>query len=147
MWIIHELFQEQSYTGYIKMHQFINALIKNLENTFYEKSAFFDIYVNVDDLHFKTDTAIPLGLILNEWLTNIFKYGKIVGDKGLITLKLAKKDGNYELTIRDNCAQWDWVSTKGNGLGLYLVENLSRQLNIIPIVDRINNHTIITLVF
>ena len=79
------------------------------------------------------DTAIPLGLITNELVTNSLKYGFNGRKKGTISIRLSidKQDKEYKLYIGDDGVgypkQFNFYSSKS--LGLMLVHKLSRQLS------------------
>ncbi|MEP1982356.1 MAG: sensor histidine kinase, partial [Maribacter dokdonensis] len=92
-----------------------------------------DLKIDIPDIKLGIDTAIPLGLLINEALTNALKYG-IEGDKeGIISIKL-QQDTNekscYILEIGDNGIGFpetiNYKTTKS--LGLKLIHNLTRQL-------------------
>ena len=74
---------------------------------------------------------IPLGLIINEAITNALKYG-IPGDtSGEIKINLAKTGENtYELYLGDNGIGFpeDVSPANSKSLGLKLIHNLARQL-------------------
>ncbi|MEM7037582.1 MAG: sensor histidine kinase, partial [Bacteroidota bacterium] len=77
------------------------------------------------------DTAIPIGLIMSELITNAFKYGMINTEQGKIDIKLSKvEEGTFRLAIADNGpglpAEFDLKNARS--LGLRLVNNLARQL-------------------
>jgi two-component sensor histidine kinase len=80
---------------------------------------------------FDFDTAIPLGLIVNELVSNAFKYGFESKSKGSIHISIrALNDIDYELKVTDDGkglpAGFDVGSPKT--LGLRLVSILSKQL-------------------
>ncbi len=106
--------------------------VKNSNNEPHNKTVTFNM--DIDDSEIKMDLAVPLGLILNELITNSYKYAFNVNQKeNLITIKFKKtsKMNSYNLEIYDN----------GNGLpknfdidklssfGLQMVKGLVRQLN------------------
>ncbi|NNE76273.1 MAG: sensor histidine kinase, partial [Pricia sp.] len=77
------------------------------------------------------DTAIPLGLLINEAVTNALKYGIIDESKGEIHIKLRNGENNeFLLNIGDNGAGFAETVTHKNtkSLGLKLIHNLARQL-------------------
>ena len=77
------------------------------------------------------DTAIPLGLILNELVTNAFKYGIKGQSAGSLKVELrAEGKGSYLLTVADNGPGLpeDFNFDKTRSLGLRLVRRLSKQL-------------------
>ncbi len=80
---------------------------------------------------FDIDTAIPLGLIVNELVTNSYKYGFAETSKEL-SIELRKTEENtYKLTVKDNGKglppEFDFV--KARSLGLRLVRRLAKQLH------------------
>ncbi|HET8737497.1 MAG TPA: sensor histidine kinase, partial [Pricia sp.] len=77
------------------------------------------------------DTSIPLGLLINEAVTNALKYGIVDESKGEIFIKLRKGSNNeFLLNIGDNGTGFsETISYKNtNSLGLKLIHNLTRQL-------------------
>ena len=87
--------------------------------------------IDIPDIVLGIDTAIPLGLLINETITNSLKYGIKDDHEGEIHIELQKhgKD-DYILTIGDNgigiSEAVDPKTTKS--LGLKLIHNLARQL-------------------
>ncbi len=78
------------------------------------------------------DTAVPLGLIVNELITNSFKHAFVHMDQCVIDLILDQADdGRHRLTIRDNGPGVPGgLNPAGNGtsLGLRLIKALTQQL-------------------
>lgn len=48
------------------------------------------------------DTAVPVGLVVSELITNAVKYAFPTGKKGIIRLQLNVKNGNFHLIVEDN---------------------------------------------
>ncbi|HEX5655535.1 MAG TPA: sensor histidine kinase, partial [Chitinophagaceae bacterium] len=75
------------------------------------------------------DTAVPLGLIINELFTNFYKYGMPDGGRGMVEINLEQVNpGNFILGFTDNGPglKDDWENA--DTLGLKLVHVLSQQL-------------------
>jgi two-component sensor histidine kinase len=70
---------------------------------------------------------MPLALILNELLTNAFKYGISVERGGTIRVGFNTKDG-FELYVEDDGPGFDFQDVKDRASGLKLVQLLARQL-------------------
>jgi two-component sensor histidine kinase len=83
------------------------------------------------ELEMDVDTALPLGLIVNELLTNSLKYAFPTGQKGNIKLSLRNlNDNNFQLKISDNGVGKPFdIKAKGTGFGTQLVELLTRQID------------------
>lgn len=73
------------------------------------------------------DTALPVGLITQELVTNAFKHGLSDG-KGEILVTLERRDGLGVLTVRDSGAGLGEMA-KEPGMGLRLVERLAAQID------------------
>ncbi|MBI9108174.1 MAG: transporter substrate-binding domain-containing protein [Spirochaetales bacterium] len=80
---------------------------------------------------FDSKAVIPLGLIINELVTNALKYGFTKGSSGEIKISLVKKtDGSFLLSVKNNGTPIpeDIEPAKAKSLGLMLVSNLTIQL-------------------
>jgi two-component sensor histidine kinase len=90
-----------------------------------------DTKLHVDPVSLDLDTAIPVGLITNELVTNSLKYafaGRAVGE---IAVRLTKSEtGDFLLMISDNGVGFpeNFNFDKATSLGLRLVRILSKQM-------------------
>ncbi|MEM4196113.1 MAG: PAS domain S-box protein, partial [Methanothermobacter sp.] len=86
--------------------------------------------IEIEDMELDLDTAIPLGLIINELVTNSIKYAFPDG-RGTITIGMRKADGSVELVVADDGVGLpEDVDPSSTGtLGLKLVGLLTEQLN------------------
>lgn len=83
----------------------------------------------MSQLELDIDTAVPLGLIVNELLTNALKYAFPNGRKGRIEIKLEQKDADaFSLQIADDGVGKIAEAVQGTGFGGQLVALLTRQL-------------------
>jgi two-component sensor histidine kinase len=84
------------------------------------------------DTKLSIDTAIPLGLLINETVTNSLKYGFVEKQEGQIDISLIKtqQPNTFILKIADNGIGFseDLDHRTTNSLGLKLIHNLARQL-------------------
>jgi two-component sensor histidine kinase len=75
--------------------------------------------------------SIPLGLIMNELISNAMKYAFPEGRSGELSISGSRQGGSNVFTVRDNGIgipeDFDWRETKS--LGLHLVIMLTDQLN------------------
>src|SRR5581483_7412752 len=72
-------------------------------------------------------TAVPLGLIVNELITNAIKYAFPNGRAGTITVSLDRFDDRFRLSVQDDGVGLQ-SSVQGTGLGHQLVHALAQQL-------------------
>lgn len=74
-----------------------------------------------------TDQAIPMGLIVNELVTNALKYAFPNETKGTVMVTLKRVPGELRLTIADDGKGID-IRRADSGLGGRLVEGFAQQL-------------------
>lgn len=130
MAFIHEKLYKTEDLASINSRQYIKTLIKSLHQTYTAERDNITMRVNAESLVLDIDTAVPLGLIINELVTNAFQHAFEDGN-GEINVKLHGIDGNrLELTVRDNGAGLpeDFNINEAKTLGLQMVSLLSDQL-------------------
>jgi two-component sensor histidine kinase len=89
-----------------------------------------DVQVTQDlaDLSVDRETATPLGLILNEVVSNAFKHAFTDGRQGALSVRLARTDdGRGELTVEDNGVGFD-PQQPAKGIGRRLITALTQQI-------------------
>lgn len=131
MALIHQnLYQSDNLAG-IEIKAYINELTKNITHS---QAGGKDIAIelNVNDAKLDIDTAIPIGLILNELITNCYKYAFAGKETGVIAITFQEiGDKKYDVHVKDNGTGLpaDFDSRKAKSLGMNLVEGLVRQLD------------------
>jgi two-component system, sensor histidine kinase PdtaS len=72
--------------------------------------------------------AVPLGLIINELVTNAFKYAFPDERLGRVVVGFSREGGHYHLLVEDNGIGMS-KHVKGSGLGLHLLRGFSRAID------------------
>jgi two-component sensor histidine kinase len=80
-----------------------------------------------DSLHLDASEAVPVGLIVNEAVTNALKHGFPDGRTGEIRVELRRLGDRCSLSIRDDGRGFDKPVRDGS-LGMRLIQSLARQL-------------------
>ncbi len=128
MAIIHQrLYQNEELT--IDFNNYIKTLTNEITNM-YDPNNEVNVSINAENHHLDIDTAIPLGLILNELITNAFKYGFSDLEKKLeVELKKINEE-EFVLRVADNGkgVPESFDPLKAKSLGLRLIRRLSKQL-------------------
>ncbi|THH41725.1 sensor histidine kinase [Neolewinella litorea] len=126
---IHEILYREGRVETINFRRYVEKICEHTRTiTSIESPCRF--YLDIPDWEYNLDTAIPLGTILNELLTNSFKYGTNSGTDLEISIKLDREGEDYRLEYRDNGPGYP-VGTlveRDGGLGTYLVNGMARQL-------------------
>lgn len=88
----------------------------------------FALRTEIAPIDIDIDTALPLGLIVSELITNALKHAFKGQDKGEILVRLRQEDGIGVLTVRDNGRGLP-ETARPSAAGLGLVEMLTRQID------------------
>ena len=126
MALIHKNLYQRDNMSAIEMKEYISKLIANLKAAYIKSDLDIDIELNMKELEMDLDQAIPLGLIINELITNVFKYAFEGKDSGRVVISLQKPSENdFILKVEDNGTGKHGPST---GFGSKLIKLLSKQL-------------------
>ena len=87
----------------------------------------FRLRADIAPIDIDVDTAIPLGLIVNELTANALKYAFEGRDSGEVLVRIRQVGGLCELTVRDNGRGLP-SATRPGGAGLGIVESLTKQI-------------------
>ncbi len=129
MGIIHQKLYQGENLGSIEMKDYFVNLGEGVLDTFNAEDK-VKIECAMDNLNLDVDTAVPIGLIVNELLTNALKYAFPEGVKGRISISLTKKENELLLKVSDNgVGKIEGSKPKGTGFGTQLIQLLTQQLN------------------
>ena len=125
--IVHQKLYQGTNLGAVEMKDYFLNLSESILESFGAEQR-IDLKLAMENLDLDIDMAVPLGLIVNELLTNCIKYAFPKTDKGTITIKLHKHDNILRLEVADNgIGKSGFVH--GTGFGGQLVSLLTQQLN------------------
>jgi two-component sensor histidine kinase len=142
--LIHQkLYQSENYT-LVHMFEYINELIGYLQESFdLNGRIIFDKFVDKSDMNI--NIAVPLGLILNEAITNSIKYA--FQDEKTARIKIIFQeisDNNYLLQISDNGSGLPngFDHNQTDSMGFNLMRGLSKQIGGKLVVENSSGVTI-----
>ena len=101
MALIHQnLYKQENLTG-IDVKTYFTTLVNELLDSYDIDRENITVELNVESIELDVDTMIPLGLILNELVTNSLKYAFPDGKAGKLTIEFREEDGLH-LTVQDD---------------------------------------------
>jgi two-component sensor histidine kinase len=113
----------------LKLKIYIDKLVHNIEETFHNKH--IKVLVNISQSTIiPVEKSFPIGLIVNEFVTNSFKYAFKKQKSGTIQITIKEGTQNFVLKLQDNGTGLDKnlnLSTL-NTYGLEMIQLLSKQL-------------------
>lgn len=145
MALIHERLYQSADVGNVSAPGYVRSITSYLFGVHRANSGPIDLEFKVEDVFLDINTAIPLGLILNELVSNALKYAfsDNAQKRGLLRVLLSQEDSRLVLEVSDNGAglpeevSWQMPRT----LGLRLVNVLTEQLRGKLELDRQNGTT------
>jgi two-component system, sensor histidine kinase PdtaS len=129
MSLIHQkLYNSESHSS-IYMPQYVAELVEYLKDSFNtEQKIFFQL--DIEPLWLDVTKVIPLGLILNEVITNAFKYAFPYTQQDKISIKLKNEDNKITLIVEDNGRGLpeNYNPSKSNSFGMTLMQGMAEDL-------------------
>jgi two-component sensor histidine kinase len=130
MSLIHQkLYQEDNLTG-IESESYFTELIESLCQTYGLSESKATRSIKIENLLLDVDTAIPLGLIINEMVSNAFKYG-VDKENGEFVFEFGHNTSNeLQIIIKDNGPGIPdgFDISKSKSYGMKLIQSLSKKL-------------------
>ncbi|TWF35324.1 two-component sensor histidine kinase [Chitinophaga polysaccharea] len=130
MSLIHQRLYHTDNLGAIDMNWYIRELAGFMQESF-DNGSRISFSINSDVMLLDVVQAVPLGLILNEAVSNAFKYAFPGNQKGAVTITCQKDDAQCcSLIISDNGVGLPahFVPEESRSLGMSLMKGLAEQL-------------------
>lgn len=131
MALIHERLYRSSDLKSIDFADYLRSLTRDLFDTYStEEEGVVKLEIDVEDVMVDVNNAVPLGLIVNEIVTNSLKYAFQGKNQGIIRIDFHKQGDEYHLMICDNGVGIpdDFDIDKSDSLGMLLIKSLTAQI-------------------
>jgi two-component system, sensor histidine kinase PdtaS len=130
MSLVHQKLYQSENVALIDIKAYICELVDYLQESF-DTAHRIRFALDIASIEMDVAQAVPLGLILNEAISNAMKYAFPDSKNGVITVSMQpSREGYYLLTVADNGVGLppDFNVSKGSALGMNLIHGLSKQL-------------------
>ncbi len=131
MAMIHEMLYQSDNLSRINYGEYLQRLIATLIQSMKGSNSGFRLEMEADDIFLNVDTSIPLGLMINEMITNSLKYGFHNRREGILSISLRRLTyPHFLLKIGDDGQGFpdDITFRNTKSLGLKLIHKLVLQL-------------------
>jgi len=131
MSVIHEMLYKSDDISKIRYADYLEKLVSGLVQSMKGDVNNISLKFDIPDIELNIDTAIPLGLLITEVVTNSLKYGIPESNKGEITISLVENTKpEFTLCIADDGVGFsnDINFETSSTLGLILMYKLALQL-------------------
>ena len=140
MALIHQKLYQNEDLSVIEMQSYIESLINSVQSVYRKGGHNIDITVDTEGVELDIDRAIPFGLILNELVSNTFKYAFPENDEhGKIYIQIRKaedREGYFEYSDNGVGLPKDTEDISKTSMGIRLMNRLANQLQTTLNVDK-----------
>jgi two-component sensor histidine kinase len=137
MALIHQdLYREDNLTG-VDMKNYFTKLVRGLFDSYNIRRNQITLDLDIEELNLDVDSVIPIGLIVNELVSNSLKYAFPGGQKGKISVTLQEQNNQLVLKVSDDGVgmSTDDSGKLGTSFGYRLIEVLCEQMKGILKID------------
>ncbi|MDZ7805644.1 MAG: histidine kinase dimerization/phosphoacceptor domain -containing protein [Gracilimonas sp.] len=127
---VHELLYNTDSFIQVSFEEYGEKLIERIREMFTSSGQKVEIIDRIETKEININQAIPLGLLMNELITNSFKHAFAGKEKGTIHIDVTEKDGIIEVEYRDDGAGFVLQKfEESKTLGVTLIKTLIEQLD------------------
>lgn len=128
--LVHDKLYTKTNISTVEFSDYIKVLSEMIQRLHEPTPVPVKIILDIEKTDIDIEKAVPIGLILNELLTNSFKHAFKDKESGEIEIKFHYKEKRYFLSVKDNGIGYENMNTNNsNSLGLILVNTLVQQIN------------------
>jgi two-component sensor histidine kinase len=137
MALVHEHLYKGDDFSRIDLRDYIHALGTKLFQSYRHSTESIKLELDISEIYVDINTAIPLGLIINELITNSLKYAFKERKEGELSITATEDNQFLNIIVADNGAGMPEGITLENktSLGLRLVSRLTGQLHGTVLID------------
>lgn len=128
---IHENLYQNKDLAKVNFKIFLEDLVESVAITMKKTDHTIDLVLDVEETHIDVNTGIPIGLIVNELITNCYKHAFTETRKGEIVVRFKNTGSGHHLLVEDNGKGSEnniLEHENRNSLGLTLIKSLSAQI-------------------
>jgi PAS domain S-box-containing protein len=138
--MVHELMYKSPELSSINIQTYLDMLVPAISAAMNDHNRNIEFDIEIDEYKLNINQAIPIGLLLNELITNSFKYAFQDQEEGMINIKLDADVEKVTVLYEDNGSGFgdDSNFDKPKNLGLNLIHTQLQQLEATYTVDTRN---------
>lgn len=128
--LVHEMLYQTPGVAMVDVATYAETLMGTLAHFFPRRAASVVTEISGDHLMLSIETAVPVGMMLNEMATNSYKYAFADRSGGAIAIVVSAGDGRASITYRDDGSgpDFDPLAGRSDTLGTLLLAQLADQI-------------------
>lgn len=138
MSLIHQKMYQERELSNIQFESYFNDLIESISRSYMLTGLKFKVDFKTDMKHLDLETIVPLGLLLNELITNSIKHAFSNENENVISIQMHQFGKDGMVFEYNDSGVWNESKVVASSFGQELIEVLSMQLN--GVMQRTNSH-------
>jgi len=126
--LVHDKLQDSQKLDEVDMALYLQDLLEHLQASLSPEDKEIHLETRIQPLVIPIQMAVMLGLLVNEVVTNSYKYAFTHTDQGKIVVKLEKVGSMMDLVLYDDGQGFDPSQVQEDSLGLSLIDSVIDQL-------------------
>jgi two-component sensor histidine kinase len=135
MSLMHQRLYQVEDVSMVNFKLYLTDLVETLMKAYGYTVDKFDLQINLEKEMLEADTVMPMGLLVNEIITNSFKYAYEEVARPLLSINMKAGDDRLQLDIADNGPGMNNAANKQEGFGKKLIQALNKQLKATCVVQ------------
>ncbi len=131
--LTHQMLYQKNSTNEVSLGDYVRHLIEEIDKSYKHAGVKTEIVSTTADISLNIDTIIPLGLLINEIITNAYKHAFVKSKEGFLRVVLSAIGNEVKMVISDNGPglpeNFEAIMKKHESLGLELIVMLADQIN------------------
>ena len=129
MSLVHQNLHENENFKEVNLKAYVKTIADYLKLLYLNEDKEISIQLSVDEsIELIMDRAITIGLLINEIMSNSMKYAFKGRKKGNISIDVQKIHNGFQMKISDDGIGFSMDQVNSKSLGMYLIENLVKQI-------------------
>jgi two-component sensor histidine kinase len=126
---IHESLYQTENLSFIRFDSYFESIFTEASKTYLTEAGHVELNASIDPIKLDLSQAIPCGLLVNEIISNAYKYAFKSAQKGQINVTAKEEEGCIKLMVRDNGCGLPPLHEIGSGsFGMTLITSFVQQL-------------------
>ena len=136
--LVHRRLYTSNDVQFVEMDQYLEGLVEELRRATDTGESGHRIELSAESVRVETDKAVPIGLIVNELVTNALKYAYPGGKGGSIRVALTRIGDQLRLVVEDDGVGLpdQPMAVRGSGLGTTIVAAMAQSVRAAVALDR-----------
>ena len=129
MALIHKNLYGVNQSGEVDLKSYLEDLCSELFDSYNLRGDDILLNTSFNQIKIDVDTLIPLGLILNELISNALKYAFEGKENGMLRISSIKEDDKLIVVVKDDGIGWKEVTENSKSFGTELIQSFVSQLS------------------